>query len=339
MIVPFIIHPLSFPLTYVKVPHAVHVVVCIRLIDHHALQEHLMTRDIIEIDETLCDGCGDCVIGCSEGAIRIVNGKARLVKEEFCDGFGDCVGVCPTGALKVVKRVAPEFDDEATRAHLLRTGGIEAVRRYEQAQSRHEGQHGHQHAHGGGCPGSAQRELHRAPVQEIVPLQVPQGHPGAISAGCPGSAARSLNRDAQPMQVTPAIASPAIIPSELGQWPVQLHLVHPAAPYFRNRELVVLSTCGPVASAEVHQRYLRGRSVVVACPKLDNTEPYVEKLAAIFNQGGPTKVITVIMEVPCCRGLSMIVQQAHELSGRSDLPVEEHVLSLEGEVKRITMMD
>jgi hypothetical protein len=136
-----------------------------------------------------------------------------------------------------------------------------------------------------------------------------------------------------------SVASPAIIPSELGQWPVQLHLVHPAAPYFRNRELVVLNTCGPVASAEIHQRYLRGRSVVVACPKLDNTAPYVEKLAAIFNHGGPTKVITVIMEVPCCRGLAMIVQQAHQLSGRSDLPVEEHVLSLEGEVKRISNME
>ncbi len=296
-----------------------------------------MTRDIIEINEALCDGCGDCVIGCAEGAIQIVNGKARLVKEQFCDGFGDCVGVCPTGALKVVKRAAPEFDDEATRAHLLKIGGIEAVRRYEQAQNRHEGAHAHQHAQGGGCPGSAQRELRRAPVQEIVPLHVPQGHPGAISGGCPGSAARSIERTAQPASApaAAAVASPAIIPSELGQWPVQLHLVHPAAPYFRNRELVVLSTCGPVASAEVHQRYLRGRSVVVACPKLDNTAPYVEKLAAIFNQGGPTKIITVIMEVPCCRGLSMIVQQAHELSGRTDLPMEEHVLSLEGEVKRV----
>ena len=294
-----------------------------------------MTRDIIEINEELCDGCGDCAIGCAEGAIQIVNGKAKLVREEFCDGFGDCVGVCPTGALKVVKRAAPAFDDEATRAHLLRTGGAEALRRYEMAQERHEHSEAHTHAHGGGCPGSAQRELRRPAAQEPIAMPLETGHPQAISAGCPGSAARSMQREAQPAA---AAVSPTIIPSELGQWPVQLHLVHPAAPYFRNRELVVLSTCGPVASAEVHQRYLRGRSVVVACPKLDNTAPYAEKLAAIFRDGGPTKVLVVIMEVPCCRGLSMIVRQALDLSGCENLPVEEHVLSLEGDVKRIVPM-
>jgi hypothetical protein len=126
-----------------------------------------------------------------------------------------------------------------------------------------------------------------------------------------------------------------LIPSELGQWPVQLHLVQPGASFFRGREMVVLSTCGPIASAEVHQRYLRGRSVVVACPKLDNTAPYAQKLAAIFQDTSIPKAIVVIMEVPCCRGLSMIAEQALAMSGRADFVVEEHVLSLEGAVKAV----
>lgn len=305
-----------------------------------------MTRDIIEINEALCDGCGDCVIGCSEGAIQIVDGKARLVREDFCDGFGDCVAVCHTGALKVIRRDAPAFDDEATRAHLLRTQGPDAVRRYEEAQRRHDGAPAsapataHAHA-GGGCPGSAQRELKR---ELHIPVMEHSGHPGAISGGCPGSAAREL-RTAGQTQAPAAQASaaapsatvgqPVLIPSELGQWPVQLHLVQPGASFFRGREMVVLSTCGPVASAEVHQRYLRGRSVVVACPKLDNTAPYAQKLAAIFQETSMPKAIVVIMEVPCCRGLSMIAEQALAMSGRRDLVVEEHILSLEGAVKAV----
>jgi NAD-dependent dihydropyrimidine dehydrogenase PreA subunit len=290
-----------------------------------------MTREIIEINEALCDGCGDCVVGCSEGAIQIIDGKAKLVKEQFCDGFGDCVGVCPTGALKVIKREAPAFDDAATRRHLFETQGIEAVRRYEQAQAKHESQHAH--AHGGGCPGSAQRELKR---EVIVPVMQTSGHPEAISGGCPGSAAREIKRATA--SSTNSAMTPTLIPSELGQWPVQLHLVQPGASFFRDREMLIMSTCGPIASAEVHQRYLRNRSVVVACPKLDNTAPYAEKLAAIFQEQSIPKAIVVVMEVPCCRGLSMIVQQAHAMSGRRDLVIEEHTLTLDGEIKSVREM-
>lgn len=275
-----------------------------------------MARDIIEIDEALCDGCGDCVIGCAEGAIQIVNGKAKLVREDYCDGFGDCVAVCHSGALKVIRRDAAAFDDAATRAHLQRTQGDDAVRRYLEAQQRHERGDAQPRPSRGGCPGSAARTLHppvHIPIlQGAVPHRIEDHEPGSRT-----------------------IASPARIPSELGQWPVQLHLVQPGAPFFRDREMLVMSTCGPIASAEVHQRYLRGRSVVVACPKLDNTEPYTHKLAAIFQERSIPRVIVVIMEVPCCRGLSMLAAQAHAMSGRDDLVVEEHVLSLDGEVTSI----
>jgi ferredoxin len=212
-------------------------------------------RKIVRIDDELCDGCGNCVTTCAEGALQIVNGKARLVRELFCDGFGDCIGECPTGALTIEERESEAFDFEATRAHVAATGG----------------------------------------------------------AGGPKQA----------------------IPSELRQWPVQLHLVQPGNPFFRDRELVVLSTCGPVASADVHWRFLRGRSVVVACPKLDDTRPYAAKLGAILRDPTIPKVTIVRMEVPCCGGLTAITRDAAALSGRRDLVLEEVTLGVNGDLQAV----
>jgi len=268
-----------------------------------------MLRKIIEIDEALCDGCGDCAIGCAEGAIRIVDGKAKLVKADFCDGFGDCIGACHTGALTIVTREAPGFDEHATIENLRASGGDEAVRRYEEAQARHAG------GGLGAILGLAQRPAPRA------------------GGGCPGSAQRELRRGS-PLPLSPA-GGPVLIPSELQQWPVQLRLVQPGAPFFKDRELVIMSTCGPLASAETHQRYLRGRGVVVACPKLDDTSGYAQKLGAIFADRSIPKAIVVIMEVPCCGGLSQLARQALAASGRTDLVIEEHVLALTGELKSV----
>ncbi len=256
-----------------------------------------MKRQIIRIDEELCNGCGNCIIGCSEGALQLVDGKARLVREDFCDGFGDCVGTCPTGALVIEEREAADFDELAVKQYLLETQGVEAVWRMEEAQQRHEAAH----LSFMGCPGARSQEIKRAvPRQEAAPA--------------------STN---------------AVLPSELSQWPVQIHLVSPTAPYFNNKELVVMSTCGPLASADVHWRYLRGRSVVVGCPKLDDTRPYAAKLAAILKHNHIPKVIVARMEVPCCGGLTAILQQAVELSGRNDIVVEENIIGIDGAVKLI----
>ncbi len=260
-----------------------------------------MKRKIIEINEDLCNGCGDCVIGCAEGALKIIDGKAKVVKEQFCDGFGDCIGTCPTGALKIIEREAEAYDIGATREHVLSTGGEEAVKRFDDANAEHDA-----------------KEEAAAPKM----------------GGCPGMQVRMAQKEATAAKpaITTVEGGGQVIKSDLDQWPVQLHLVQPTSPFFDGKELVILSTCAPVASPDVHWRFVRGRSLVVACPKLDKTEGYVEKLAGIMAQNDIPKVIVVRMTVPCCGGLGMMARQAHAASGRSDLVVEEVTIGLDGEL-------
>jgi NAD-dependent dihydropyrimidine dehydrogenase PreA subunit len=236
-----------------------------------------MKRSIIEIDEAKCNGCGACVTGCAEGALKIINGKAKLVNDVFCDGLGACIGECPTGALRIIERDAPEFDEAAVQKHVQKKAPP-----------------------AGGCPGmqicfSGPEKGKKAPGES-------QGISGQV------------------------------IPAELNQWPTQLHLVPVEAPFFKNRELVVLSTCSPSASPDVNWRFIRGRAIAIACPKLDRTEGYVEKLAGILKSNGIPKVIVVRMEVPCCGGLTVMVQEAARRSGRTDLIVEEATIGLGGDL-------
>jgi Fe-S-cluster-containing hydrogenase component 2 len=263
-----------------------------------------MKRKIIKIDEELCNGCGNCVIGCAEGALQMVNGKAKVVNEKFCDGFGDCIGVCPTGALEIIEREAEAYDEEATREHVRTVGGAEAVRRFDEAAVEHDTD------------------------------KNPNVAPPPSGGGCPGMQIR-FGKEAHNKPKKPAVTpvSGQVIPSELNQWPTQLHLVPTEAPFFKNRELVVLSTCAPSASPDVNWRFIRGRAIAIACPKLDRTEGYVEKLTEILKRNGIPKVIIVRMEVPCCGGLTAMVKQAAQLSGRTDLIVEEANIGLDGELR------
>lgn len=262
-----------------------------------------MIRKIIEINEDLCNGCGDCIVGCAEGALQLVDGKAKVVKEQYCDGFGDCVGTCPTGALKIVEREADAFDEEATIEHVRNLGGDDAVKRMLDAAEIHESK------------------------EEAAASKPPMG-------GCPGMQVRMAEKKATAARpaTTSVEGGGQVIKSDLEQWPIQLHLVPPTAPFFDGKELVVLSTCSPIASPDVHWRFVRGRSLVVACPKLDKTEGYAEKLALIMAQNNIPKVIIVRMSVPCCGGLTAITQQAYQASGRTDLVVEEVTIGLDGEL-------
>jgi Pyruvate/2-oxoacid:ferredoxin oxidoreductase delta subunit len=280
-----------------------------------------MLRQIIKIDEDKCDGCGLCIPSCKEGAIQVIEGKARLISDLFCDGLGACLGTCPLDAITIEEREAEPYNERKVieylinqpvsvlKAHLEHLVEHDEMNFYNEAVdvlneynipiplklSKNENKiHGN---HSGGCPGSLMKVIEKPKVQII-------------------------KRESDEKQV-----------SELKQWPIQLHLVRPDAPYFKDNDLVIMSTCGPIASANIHNDYLKDRSIVLACPKLDYTDPYIDKLTAIFQNSNMKKAIVVIMEVPCCKGLSMFVKTAAKNSGRTDLIIEEHTLTLSGELK------
>jgi len=257
-----------------------------------------MMRTVIQIDEEKCDGCGVCVPSCAEGAIQIIDGKARLVSDVYCDGLGACLGECPQGAIALTERDAEVYDGRATEEHLREIGRDPSL------------------PHG---PAS-----HDAPA--------PAARRGAHAFGCPGS--RTLDFRAAPAAescVEPEATLTSALASELRQWPVKLYLVSPNAPYFQNAELLVAADCAPLAYAAVHPDFLKGKAVVIGCPKFDDVAAYAEKLTAIFTANDIRKVQVLHMEVPCCFGLARVVRQAVAAAG-VHVPVEDVTVSLRGEV-------
>lgn len=263
-----------------------------------------MIRDIVIIDEDKCDGCGLCVPACAEGAIQMVDGKAKLSADNLCDGLGACLGHCPQDAIKVIKREADEFDEEAVEAHLKETAPEKLAAFHAE----------HQHAPaGGGCP-SAQ-------VQNFTKPAAPAG------GGCPS--ARLMNFDNKSEQEG---SQEGQRPSELRQWPLQLHLVPPTAPFFQGADVVLAADCAPFALADFHKDILKDKALAIACPKLDDTSPYVDKITAMITQSGIKSLTVVLMEVPCCGGLLAMAKQAIANSG-VDLPLETIVVGIQGDIK------
>lgn len=286
-----------------------------------------MKRKIIKIDEEKCDGCGICIPECKEGALRIIDGKARLISELFCDGLGSCVGECPQGAITVEERDAEAYDEKLVIESML-----DKPRSVLKAHLEHLNDHGADEYLSEAIAYLESKGIDYPLEKKILPVLSHEepAHP----CGCPGSAARELKTASVPKNGSSKMERE----SQLSHWPVQLHLINPAAPYFKGKELVITSTCAPVAFASYHDVYLKNRAVVLACPKLDYTEPYVEKLAALFKQSETIKAIVLRMQVPCCGGLTKIAELAAEQSGRDDLILEEHTISVEGKLSRIDLI-
>lgn len=245
-------------------------------------EETVSKRAIIHIDEEKCNGCGLCVPNCAEGAIKVIDGKARLISDNLCDGLGACLGHCPQGALIVEDREAPEFEDSAVVEHLAKQSMVKQAD--QQPQLTHS------------CPGSRMMSFNRDPVVEQPGSRAPQK-------------------------------------SELRQWPVQLQLVPTSAPYFQDADLLVAADCVPFAYPDFHHKLLRNKTVVMACPKLDEVGPYVDKLATIFRDNDINSITVAHMEVPCCFGLMQLVRKALSQSGRTDIPIYDVTVGIQGEIK------
>jgi len=241
-------------------------------------------RKVIKIDEELCNGCGQCVPSCAEGAIQIIDGKARLVADKYCDGLGACMGECPMGALSFEEREAEAFDEHAVEVRLTEIGRSDA-----DSKAKHLSSHSHT-----GCPGSRM-----------------------IDFGKTDNAATDN---------TPRLQS------ELKHWPIKLNLMNPSAPYLKNADLVLAADCSAFAYASFHPDYLKGHVLVIGCPKFDNVQHYVERLAAIIREAEVRSITVVHMEVPCCSGLVWAAQSAIQNSGR-DVPFKDITLSLDGNEK------
>ncbi|TVQ19126.1 MAG: 4Fe-4S ferredoxin [Spirochaetaceae bacterium] len=289
-----------------------------------------MVREIIEIDEEICVGCGNCVPNCHQGALQIIDGKARLISDLMCEGIGVCVGHCPTGAMTIEKREAEPYDEENVMEKIA-AGGANVIR----AHLEHLAQHGQTEylsqateylrvhdienplGHGSACAGRNAQEA-------------PTGHGGG--SGCPGAAARSLRpvaHDGPAIRDDGPSARPA---SRLRQWPVQLHLLNPAAAYLQGADVLLAADCTAYACGDFHERFLKDKALAIACPKLDDgQESYLEKLVLMIDGARINTVSVLIMEVPCCRGLLAIAKAAAERATRR-VPIKAVVLSVEGDV-------
>jgi NAD-dependent dihydropyrimidine dehydrogenase PreA subunit len=259
-------------------------------------------RQIIEIDRDKCDGCGLCTEACAEGALILdEENKAVLAREIYCDGMGACLDVCPTGALRIVERESEAYDPDATFQHVMKTRGKEAAVRV----------HG---IHSETDSGDGQKE------------DSPEASGPPLACGCPGSMAREIKKSS-PSQGGRAISGG----SELSQWPIQLHLVSPHAPYFDRSDLLIAADCTAFTLGSFHQDLLKGKKLIIACPKLDDTTGYIEKIAEILKNNTIYSLTVATMVVPCCSGLVRIVEKAAEMSG-TDINIKKIVIGIDGEI-------
>jgi NAD-dependent dihydropyrimidine dehydrogenase PreA subunit len=281
-----------------------------------------MKRTIIKINDELCNGCGECVSGCHEGALQLIDGKARMVSELYCDGLGACIGGCPVGAITLEERDAEPYDEIATLQRMIPKGEKTIL-----AHLRHLKDHGEFDLLKQGVMWLKQNSItvdfssvHNAPVSSQ------HDHNGG---GCPGSREMSFTQAAAPAFRMPVNAG---IPSQLRQWPVQLHLLNPEAAYFQGADVVLSADCVAYSFAGFHDRFLTGKILAIACPKLDsNKESYIEKLTAMIQLSAINTLTVIIMEVPCCGGLFQLAQKAVTNSVRR-IPLKLVVVGVKGEI-------
>lgn len=278
-----------------------------------------MKRKIISIDQEKCNGCGLCVSDCPEGALRIVDGKARLVGDLLCDGLGACMQSCPQGAISVEEREAVPYDEIRVLENIIPQG-----RNVLQAHLEHLNDHGQWE-----YLGQAEAYLRKNGIGFESPRKSAARKP---AFQCPGSQSHAF----EPRET--AGADEGSRPSRLTHWPIQLHLISPAAVHFQNSDLLVAADCAAFSHGDFHKDFLKGKTLVIACPKLDaGQEAYRQKLTALIDEAGVKSISVVIMQVPCCNGLLRHVMEA-AAEARRRVPIRCMILGLQGQVLRVEDM-
>lgn len=309
-----------------------------------------MQRKIIRIDEEKCDGCGLCIPNCHEGALQIVDGKARLVSDPMCDGLGACIGHCPRGAIQLEEREAESYDERRVMTEMISKGKDTVI-----SHLKHLKQHGEKELLNTGIDflWSRHAELN-FDVDEVISrvhgikqkgdlfAQAEENNHGAgqenaaAACACPGSRTVSFNQQAG---VAESLAGKPVAENEkasmksgLSHWPVQMHLINPAAPHYHDADLLLAADCVAFSMANFHQDYLEGKKLAIACPKLDvGQQVYLDKLIRLMDEARINTLTIMKMEVPCCGGLVQLCQMALQNATRK-VPLKAITVSIEGEV-------
>ncbi len=295
-----------------------------------------MKRTIIKIDEELCNGCEACVHGCHEGALQMIDGKARMVSELYCDGLGACVGDCPVGAITLEEREAIPYDEIATIQRMIPKGEKTILAHLKHLKDHEEFEYlkqavGYLKANNVSVDFA---QVHIASASHRNDKHH-EHHQQVNSGGCPGSRSISFKPEKSALAKGLRMANQQEaheMVSQLRQWPVQLHLLNPQAGYFKNADVVLAADCVPFSFSNFHDKFLAGKTLAIACPKLDtNKEAYVEKIKTMIIDSGINTLQVVIMEVPCCGSLLSIANKAIIESGRK-IPVKLSVVGIRGDI-------
>lgn len=297
-----------------------------------------MKRTIIKIDEDLCNGCGLCVDGCHEGALQLIDGKARMISDLYCDGLGACIGDCPVGAITLEEREAEPYDEIKVMDRISPNGEATVIAHLNHLIDHNQDEfvtQGIQYIKDNNLKIDLNKLKNATQPMTATPSDTPQKnidikmHNHNSGGGCPGSKMMTFAKEEVSISNSPATDQA----SELRQWPVQMHLVNPQAPYFQNADVLLAADCVAFSMGNFHSKYLKGKGLAIACPKLDNGKDiYVEKLTAMIDLAKINTLTVMIMEVPCCSGLLQIAKMATANASRK-VPVKALVVGLDGEIR------
>jgi NAD-dependent dihydropyrimidine dehydrogenase PreA subunit len=307
-----------------------------------------MIREVVHIDEELCDGCGQCIPTCHEGALQMIDGKARLISDLMCDGLGACLGHCPQGAITIQQREAVPYNETRVMELMVEKGENTVVAHLQHLKEHQELvylREGVQYLkdHENDLDFDVRQVMNRVHQAHVEKEQ--------LACGCAGSEARSFrpqsaaiarNSNGSHLR-TPLVAGSLTLeqpitsdaqPSELRQWPVQMHLINPSASYFQETDLVLAADCVAYSLGNFHTKWLKGKTLAIACPKLDSgQDSYVSKITALIDQARINTLTVMMMQVPCCGGLLQMVKAATTNAGRK-VPVKAVIVGVEGEILR-----